>query len=81
MLFLLGDPWPIVALKDVPGAVEVIRGGDVIAYLGYNVALRSWVAKMVRRSRSFWQQYPKLISGCVQILKPLHRLQRDGFQV
>jgi sulfonate transport system substrate-binding protein len=37
------DPWPIVALKDVPGAVEVIRGGDVIAYLGFNVGLRSWV--------------------------------------
>src|SRR5207247_10382550 len=25
------------------GAVEVIRGGDVIAYLGFNVGLRSWV--------------------------------------
>ena len=37
------DPWPIVALKDVPGAVEIIRGGDVIAYLGFNVGLRSWV--------------------------------------
>jgi sulfonate transport system substrate-binding protein len=37
------DPWPIVALKDVPGAVEVIRGGDVIAYLGFNVGLRAWV--------------------------------------
>ena len=31
------DPWPIVALKDVPGAVEVIRGGNVISYLGFNV--------------------------------------------
>jgi sulfonate transport system substrate-binding protein len=38
------DPWPIVALKDVPGAVEIIRGGDVISYLGFNVALRSWIA-------------------------------------
>lgn len=43
--FSAWDPWPIVALKDVPGAIEVIRGGDVIAYLGYNVALRGWVAK------------------------------------
>jgi sulfonate transport system substrate-binding protein len=43
--FSAWDPWPIVALKDVPGAIEVIRGGDVIAYLGYNVALRSWVSK------------------------------------
>src|SRR6187431_124888 len=31
------DPWPIVALKDVPRAVEVVRGGDTIAYLGFNV--------------------------------------------
>ena len=39
------DPWPIVAGKDVPGAFEVIRGGDVISYLGFNVALRPWVEK------------------------------------
>src|SRR5688500_5300446 len=39
------DPWPIVALKDVPGAIEVIRGGDVISYLGFNVATRGWVEK------------------------------------
>src|SRR6187399_1880538 len=26
------DPWPIVAGKDVPGAFELIRGGDVISY-------------------------------------------------
>jgi sulfonate transport system substrate-binding protein len=43
--FSCWDPWPIVALKDVPGAVEVIRGGDVIAYLGFNVGLRPWVEK------------------------------------
>ena len=41
--FSAWDPWPIVALKDVPGAVEIIRGGDVISYLGFNVALRPWV--------------------------------------
>ena len=39
------DPWPIIALKDVPGAVEVVRGGDVISYLGFNVAMRPWVEK------------------------------------
>ena len=39
------DPWPIVALKDVPGAVEVIRGGDVISYIGFNVGLRPWVQR------------------------------------
>ena len=43
--FSCWDPVPIVALKDVPGAVEVIRGGDTIAYLGYNVGLRPWVEK------------------------------------
>jgi ABC-type nitrate/sulfonate/bicarbonate transport system substrate-binding protein len=43
--FSAWDPWPIVAVKDVPGAIEVIRGGDVIAYLGYNVGLRGWVEK------------------------------------
>ncbi|BAT58677.1 putative aliphatic sulfonates-binding protein precursor [Variibacter gotjawalensis] len=43
--FVSWDPWPIVALKDVPGAIEVIRGGDVISYLGFNVALRPWVDK------------------------------------
>jgi ABC-type nitrate/sulfonate/bicarbonate transport system substrate-binding protein len=39
------DPWPIVATKDVPGAYVVQRGGDVISYLGFNVATRSWVEK------------------------------------
>lgn len=43
--FSAWDPWPIVAGKDIPGAIEVIRGGDVISYLGFNVALRSWVEK------------------------------------
>ncbi|TKT70136.1 ABC transporter substrate-binding protein [Afipia massiliensis] len=43
--FSAWDPWPIVAGKDVPGAIEVIRGGDVISYLGFNVALRPWVEK------------------------------------
>src|SRR5215217_9482677 len=43
--FSAWDPWPIVAVKDVPGAVEIIRGGDVISYLGFNVATRDWTAK------------------------------------
>ena len=43
--FSAWDPWPLVALKDVPGAVQVIRGGNVISYIGYNVATREWVAK------------------------------------
>lgn len=43
--FACWDPVPIVALRDVPGAVEIIRGGDVISYVGFNVALRPWVEK------------------------------------
>jgi ABC-type nitrate/sulfonate/bicarbonate transport system substrate-binding protein len=43
--FSCWDPWPIVAQKDVPGAIEIIRGGDVISYLGFNVGLRPWIEK------------------------------------
>ena len=43
--FACWDPVPIIALRDVPGAVEIIRGGDVISYVGFNVALRPWVEK------------------------------------
>ena len=43
--FSAWDPWPIVALRDVPGAVQIVRGGNLISYLGYNVATRDWVAK------------------------------------
>ena len=43
--FACWDPVPIIALRDVPGAVEIIRGGDVISYDGFNVALRPWVEK------------------------------------
>ncbi len=43
--FVCWDPVPIVALKDVPGAYEVARGGDLIAAIGYNVGTRSWVEK------------------------------------
>jgi sulfonate transport system substrate-binding protein len=43
--FVAWDPAPIIGMKDVPGAIEVIRGGDVISYLGFNIALRPWVEK------------------------------------
>jgi sulfonate transport system substrate-binding protein len=43
--FVGWDPWPIIAQKDVPGAYEVLRGGNLIAYLGFAVTLRSWVDK------------------------------------
>lgn len=42
--FVGWDPWPIIALKDVPGTIEIIRGGNVISYVGFNVGLRPWVA-------------------------------------
>jgi sulfonate transport system substrate-binding protein len=42
--FVGWDPWPIIAQKDVPGTIEIIRGGDVIAYVGFNVGMRPWVA-------------------------------------
>jgi hypothetical protein len=37
----------------VPGAVEVIRGGDVISFLGFNVGLRSWVEKNGETAEKF----------------------------
>ena len=43
--FSAWDPWPIIALKDVPGAVEIVRGGNAISYIGFNVATRDWAAK------------------------------------
>jgi NitT/TauT family transport system substrate-binding protein/sulfonate transport system substrate-binding protein len=43
--FVGWDPWPIIAQKDVPGAYEVLRGGNLIAYLGFAVTLRSWLDK------------------------------------
>jgi len=41
--FVGWDPWPVVAMKDVPGAVEVVRGGELISAVGYNVGMRPWV--------------------------------------
>jgi NitT/TauT family transport system substrate-binding protein/sulfonate transport system substrate-binding protein len=67
------DPWPIVALKDVPGAVEVIRGGEVISYLGFNVGLRPWIEKngesiekflaAVSEADQWMRKHPKLAAG------------------
>lgn len=39
------DPWPIVALFDVPGSYEVLRGGGFISFIGYIVGERNWVAQ------------------------------------
>ncbi|MBX9463045.1 MAG: ABC transporter substrate-binding protein [Aquamicrobium sp.] len=43
--FVGWDPWPIVAQKDVPGAYQVVRGGNYISYVGFNVSMRDWVAE------------------------------------
>ena len=51
--FACWDPVPIVAMKDVPGAIEVIRGGDVISYLGFNIALRPWLEKNGETAEKF----------------------------
>jgi len=71
--FSAWDPWPIVAGKDIPGAIEVIRGGDVISYLGFNVALRPWVEKngptiekflaAVSEADQWMRKNPKLAAG------------------
>lgn len=42
--FVGWDPWPLVAQKDVPGAYQVLRGGNHISYVGFNVGMRDWVA-------------------------------------
>jgi sulfonate transport system substrate-binding protein len=47
------DPVPIIALKEVPGAIEVIRGGDHIAYLGFNIGLRPWVERNAETIEKF----------------------------
>ena len=51
--FVGWDPWPIIAQKDVPGAYEVLRGGNLIAYLGFAVAVRSWVDKNEASTEKF----------------------------
>lgn len=51
--FVGWDPWPIIAQKDVPGAYEILRGGNLIAYLGFAVTLRSWVDKNEATTEKF----------------------------
>ena len=51
--FVGWDPWPIIAQKDVPGAYEVLRGGNLIAYLGFAVTLRPWLDKNEATTEKF----------------------------
>ena len=77
--FSAWDPWPIVAGKDVPGAIEVIRGGDVISYLGFNAALRPWVEKSGETIEKFSRPSRKPISGCARTRSRLPRSAPAGF--
>lgn len=43
--FATWDPWPVIALREVPNAQEVVRGGGFIGFMGFNVALRSWAER------------------------------------
>jgi len=43
--FATWDPWPVIALREVEGAVEVVRGGGFIGFIGFNVALRPWATQ------------------------------------
>lgn len=40
--FATWDPWPVLALRDVPNAYEVVRGGGHIGFMGFLVAERGW---------------------------------------
>jgi sulfonate transport system substrate-binding protein len=37
------DPWPVIALNDVEGTYEVVRGGGYISFIGYILGIRDWV--------------------------------------
>ena len=84
------DPVPVIGMKDVPGAIEVIRGGDVISYLGFNVTLRPWVEKNgetiekflagVSEADQWMRKNPKQAAaiGTRWIPGPEARRRRDG---
>jgi sulfonate transport system substrate-binding protein len=59
------DPWPIIALKDVPGALQVIRGGDAIAYLGFNVTTRD----LAEESRETFERFLAALSRADQWMR------------
>lgn len=43
--FATWDPWPVIALANVPGSYEVVRDGGFIGFMGFNVALRPWAER------------------------------------
>ncbi|MDQ7842972.1 MAG: NrtA/SsuA/CpmA family ABC transporter substrate-binding protein [Armatimonadota bacterium] len=40
--FATWDPWPVIALREIPGTYEVVRGGGFIGFMGFIVATRQW---------------------------------------
>ena len=40
--FATWDPWPVIALQEIPGTSEVVRGGGFIGFMGFIVATRQW---------------------------------------
>ena len=43
--FATWDPFPVIALREVPNSYEVVRGGGFIGFVGFNVAIRSWAER------------------------------------
>ncbi|MDR7486856.1 MAG: NrtA/SsuA/CpmA family ABC transporter substrate-binding protein [Armatimonadota bacterium] len=43
--FATWDPFPVIAVREVQGAYEVVRGGGFIGFMGFIVALRSWAER------------------------------------
>lgn len=47
------DPWPIIALNDVEGTYEVVRGGGYLAFIGYIISTREFVEENPELIREF----------------------------
>jgi ABC-type nitrate/sulfonate/bicarbonate transport system substrate-binding protein len=43
--FVMWDPFPVIALQEVPNSYEVVRGGGFIGFMGFIVALRPWAER------------------------------------
>lgn len=43
--FAVWDPAPLIAVREVSGSYEVVRGGGFIGFMGFNVAIRSWAER------------------------------------
>lgn len=43
--FATWDPWPVIALREIEGTYEVVRGGGFIGFMGFIVATRAWATQ------------------------------------